>query len=246
MPASPPAPPFTDPAKSVGDLERELEELEQAERDLRLKGKPPRAHKARQEPLGLANRVERFFNRPPAKPRRRGGPPNGWRVRFLQGLAATGNVTHSARRAGVSRGHVINLRDKEPEFKQAWENALAEFADGLERIAVRLATIGTLEPVVNGGEIVTYKRKYYPQLIMAQLKRLRPAEYAERTEVRHLGATSPADTALAALLTSPALAEARVEIERIVVTAVTAEVAANAGRPALPEPGPVPPALPPE
>ncbi|WP_130472464.1 hypothetical protein [Candidatus Magnetaquicoccus inordinatus] len=65
---------------------------------------------------------------------------------FLDALAATGTVTDAARLAGVSRGGVYLVRSADPEFAQAWEEAIEIFADSLESAAHQRAVTPTGKP----------------------------------------------------------------------------------------------------
>jgi AcrR family transcriptional regulator len=60
---------------------------------------------------------------------------NRARETFLAELRATGNISHSARCAGVDRKTVYNWRDKDAEFAEAWEDAEETAIDQLEKVA---------------------------------------------------------------------------------------------------------------
>lgn len=49
--------------------------------------------------------------------------------KFLENLAQTGNVTISARAAGVSRAGVYKLRDEDDEFAKDWADAVEQAVD---------------------------------------------------------------------------------------------------------------------
>lgn len=55
-----------------------------------------------------------------------------WRTYFLQALAATSNVTASAREAEVSPSRAYKARREEPDFAAQWRNALHEGSEHLE------------------------------------------------------------------------------------------------------------------
>lgn len=61
---------------------------------------------------------------------------------FLKTLAATCNVTRSARRAGMSRTAAYDWRDEDEQFAKEWEEAIETAADKLEEVAFRRATTG--------------------------------------------------------------------------------------------------------
>ncbi len=64
---------------------------------------------------------------------------NDWKTKFLQSLIETGNVSASARVAGVNRQYAYEIRRSDPEFASQWEDAIEEGLDGLEEEARRRA-----------------------------------------------------------------------------------------------------------
>ncbi|NCP19348.1 MAG: hypothetical protein GW855_09355 [Erythrobacter sp.] len=87
--------------------------------------KPPGAPKprARRETLSIAASQARGGEEA-TNPR--------WRTHFLQALAATSNVTASARQARVSPSRAYKARRDSPEFAEAWRTALHEGYEHLE------------------------------------------------------------------------------------------------------------------
>lgn len=61
---------------------------------------------------------------------------------FLEQLAETCNVSHSARSAGMSRDAAYCWRDDDRDFAAAWEQALESAADKLEQVAFERAKEG--------------------------------------------------------------------------------------------------------
>lgn len=55
-----------------------------------------------------------------------------WRTYFLQELAATSNVTQSAKKAGASLSRVYKTRREHPDFAAEWRQALCEGYEHLE------------------------------------------------------------------------------------------------------------------
>lgn len=105
------------------------------------------------------------------------------RLRFLEHLKNTANVTLSARLVGVSRRTVYNHRAADPGFASAWDTAVDEAIDLLEAEARRRAVDGTDRPVYQGGELVGYVRGYSDTLLIFLLKGHRPEKYRERHHV---------------------------------------------------------------
>lgn len=73
---------------------------------------------------------------------------DGWnkakRTVFLRHLAATANVTASAKAVGVTKSAADNLRKRDPGFAAAWLAALAESKETLANY-VMAASLGTAE-----------------------------------------------------------------------------------------------------
>jgi len=134
----------------------------------------------------------------PRKPRKL------WRKAFLEALAKTGNVREAAELADVDRSRVHRLRESSPAFAAAWDRAVEDAADVLEREAVRRAVEGVDEPVIYKGELcgtwvdgqgrvvakdtpgavlvpLTVKR-YSDALLQTLLRAAKPEKYRERQD----------------------------------------------------------------
>lgn len=109
----------------------------------------------------------------------------GWRKVFLQHLATCGNVTESARVAGVTREAAYRARDRTPSFREKWDIALEESVELLEAEARRRASEGYDEPVFYQGKQVGSIRRYSDTLMSLLLKAHKPDVYRERHDVRH-------------------------------------------------------------
>lgn len=104
--------------------------------------------------------------------------------KFLAALAATANASVACRRAGVGRNTVYTLRAADKAFSAAWDDALEQAADKLEREAWRRAT-GYREPVWHKGQQVGVVKRYSDPLLTLLLRAARPERYRERAEVKH-------------------------------------------------------------
>jgi hypothetical protein len=122
--------------------------------------------------------------------------PNVWRKAFLAALAGHGNKTAAAKHARVARSTLYAARDTDPRFKAAWDEALDEAADVLEREAVRRATEGTVrkkftakgKPIIDPATGEQYvELEYSDTLLIFLLKGARPEKYRERHQVSHDG-----------------------------------------------------------
>lgn len=106
------------------------------------------------------------------------------RARFLEELCKTGNVTQASLAAKVRRQTVYELRNTDPEFAAAWEDALDQAADGLEQEAYRRAVLGWDEEVyTNALGFAGYVHKYDSSLLALMLKAARPEKYREHLKI---------------------------------------------------------------
>lgn len=78
---------------------------------------------------------------------RKCGAP-AWRKTFLAELAATSNVTASAKKAEVTTSVVYEARRNDPAFYRRWREALCEGYDHLEMTLLHRLRIGELKPAV--------------------------------------------------------------------------------------------------
>lgn len=69
-----------------------------------------------------------------------------WTRLFLSELAATSNVSASARKAGVSTTTVYDTRRQNPDFNRAWQQALCEGYEHLEMELLHRLRNGEMKP----------------------------------------------------------------------------------------------------
>ncbi|MDE0879115.1 MAG: hypothetical protein OSB00_10700 [Sphingomonas bacterium] len=88
-------------------------------------------------------------------------PDNGWqrwtaqmKDAFLDHLAATCNVCHSAAAAGVEAHAVYALRRRDPSFAAAWGEALAQGYVMLETLLVGQAMLGGGQSIEHGSAAI--------------------------------------------------------------------------------------------
>ena len=122
--------------------------------------------------------------------------------KFLSHLAATADVTASARAAGYSRRSVYEWKEKDEAWHGSWEEAWRMGVDALEEEALRRGVGGVLEPVWHKGEIVGHRRKYSDNLLMFMLKGRRPNTFRDNASIEH-SAQSGAPLDFAVNLVSP-------------------------------------------
>jgi hypothetical protein len=110
-------------------------------------------------------------------------PREGWEETFLSSLRETGNVCKSYRAAGIRARSWVYEKRADPEFAKAWDDALADWADGIEAEAYRRAVEGTDKPLCYRGEVFDTVKEYSDTLLLALLKAAKPEKYRERTDV---------------------------------------------------------------
>jgi hypothetical protein len=116
-----------------------------------------------------------------------GEKPSAWRAPFLAALEASGNISASARRAGVGRATAYRHRAGESDFREAWDEALEVAIDALEGEARRRALEGWDEPVFFNGSECGRIRKYDSTLLIFLLKAHRPEKFRDNVAVQHDG-----------------------------------------------------------
>lgn len=107
---------------------------------------------------------------------------------FLIALAQTGNASVACRASMLPRREVNAMRQNNPDFAFAFQEAMDEAADMLEAEAWRRALEGVAEPFVRSGkpvfdpstgEAITVRR-YSDSLLMLLLRGNKPGKYATR------------------------------------------------------------------
>lgn len=94
------------------------------------------------------------------------------KVRFLDRLAAKGNVRAACAFVGMSRESAYRLRRRDPLFARGWAAALVLARDlGAEVLADR-AVEGVEEEIYYRGELIGTRRRYDSRLLLAHLARL--------------------------------------------------------------------------
>lgn len=100
--------------------------------------------------------------------------------RFLVAFAQTGNVTFSAKEAGIDRTTHYSRWMKEPRYATRFNDAKEQAADVLEGEALRRAVQGIEEPVFYRGERIDTIKRYSDILLIFLLKAVRPEKFRDR------------------------------------------------------------------
>jgi hypothetical protein len=109
------------------------------------------------------------------------------REAFLEAYRTSGNVTHSAAIAGVTRGMVLRWREHDDAFNAAFNQAEIEAVELLEAEARERATKGTrlLRRVIRGGRLIEEVEEWRPSdaMLIKLLQALRPEKYGDKLSV---------------------------------------------------------------
>lgn len=105
---------------------------------------------------------------------------------FLDALAESGVVATAMRAAGIKgRPTITRWREADPDFDAAYQDALAEAADGLETEARRRAVEGVVRTKIIGtgdNARVIDEHHYSDTLLLALLKARKPEDFADRSK----------------------------------------------------------------
>jgi hypothetical protein len=112
--------------------------------------------------------------------------------KFLDEFAFCGRMAEAAYNADVTYACAKYHLDNDPEFMQAFEEAKQKYRDRVATKAQRLIFDGSKDPIVGGknkDEIIGHKTTEYPNLILAELKRVDPS-YTDRQQLDINGGAS--------------------------------------------------------
>ncbi len=116
---------------------------------------------------------------------------------FIFTLAEIGTVPAAAEAAGISTGtayqhHAPNSPRFDPDFAEAWDDAIQEYNASVEREIHERAINGWQEPVFGGkdkDEVVGHITKKSERLLTVLAKRRMPKEYGDKVELTKVGGT---------------------------------------------------------
>ncbi len=111
---------------------------------------------------------------------------DGWtdarRALFLDRLRETASVAKSAKYVRKAVSGAYALRQRDPAFAAAWDEALQQAMDMLEGILLERVVNGVEKPVFFGGKQCGTMREYSDRLAMFLLRARRPDRYGEISE----------------------------------------------------------------
>ncbi len=109
---------------------------------------------------------------------------------FCAALADTGIVQRACDAVDISRYTAYKWRKLDPEFAEAWDDALKAALIGLEDEAHRRAFHGVEEPIYHKGHLLDTVKRYSDTLAIFLLKAHAPDRYKDRQVTEHQGAIS--------------------------------------------------------
>ena len=110
-------------------------------------------------------------------------------VALIKELMHHGNVKDACKKVKAGRGWVYGWRQRNPEFRDVFEDARACGIEVLKDEAHRRAYTGILEPQFYQGEEFAKVRKYSDTLLMFLIKQADPT-YREHYQIDHAQAGS--------------------------------------------------------
>ena len=114
----------------------------------------------------------------------------------------------------LSRKRLKELKTQDPDFAVAWDSAVEEATDRLEREARRRALEGTEESVYYQGKECGRVKRYSDSLMLALLKAERPEKYKDRVANELSGEVKGGVLAVPQTLDAEAWAEAAEAYQR--------------------------------
>ena len=136
------------------------------------------------------------FTPVPRKLRHDGWTPERQRA-FIAALADTGAVSRAAAMVNMSPVGAYYLR-RQPgadEFRRAWEAALDYGVARMKDIAFERAIEGYLVPMLLGGKLIGWRRKYNDRLLMFCLRHYGQDDNGKRTTVNYFSTKATAGAA---------------------------------------------------
>ena len=106
---------------------------------------------------------------------------------FLAHLAESGNVSASAKAAGVNRQYAYERRAADPEFAKDWDVALETATDALEAEARRRAMGWEEEQLDDTGDSYRVCHKHSDTLLIFLLKAHRPSKFRDNVKMEVVG-----------------------------------------------------------
>jgi hypothetical protein len=101
---------------------------------------------------------------------------------FLLELKRTCNITKASKKINISRITAYSAKKANPEFSDAWDNALSEGLDLLEKMAMKRAFEGYPKNIYYQGKKIATEYEYSDGLAMFILAAHRPEKYRDKQQ----------------------------------------------------------------
>ncbi len=105
-------------------------------------------------------------------------------VLFIKALEHHGNATYALKKANAARGWIYYWRQKDQEFRDAFEEARSCGLEILRDEAHRRAYEGVSQEVWHQGDVCGHVQKYSDTLLMFLIKQSDPS-YREHFQIDH-------------------------------------------------------------
>lgn len=116
------------------------------------------------------------------------------REQLLDELRKIPNVVRACRIVGISRQRAYEVRNEDPEFGKAWDEALKEGVESIEAEMHRRAFEGYAgRPVVNQGQVVSEVTEYSDTLAMFLARAHAPEKYRDNASLEINGTLNVVD-----------------------------------------------------
>lgn len=140
--------------------------------------KPPEMTEAQKAYLEQRKHIKRASEAHSAMPHGQKDSP-AMREAFLSWLRLGATPSRAAKECGLGRTTVFQWKDKDPNFRAAWEEAMQTGTDRIEDEATRRAVDGYDRPVFQQGECVGFVREYSDDLMKFILMARDPARFSK-------------------------------------------------------------------
>lgn len=107
--------------------------------------------------------------------------------RVLGALRMGFTYDRAAKFAGIARRTIFEIKERDPDYARACEEAYQAGTEKFEDEARRRAIEGTERPIYQGGKLVGHERQYSDRLLEVTLKARAPDKYRERVSTEHSG-----------------------------------------------------------
>lgn len=170
-----------------------------------FRGSPPLQEQGRNSPVKNRTPVPREERPPlpdfapvPRKVQRHDGWTPARQKAFIEALADTGSVSRAGAMVNMTPESAYYLRRQKgaESFRRAWEAALDFGVARMKDIAFERAIEGYLVPMLVGGKLIGWRRKYNDRLLMFCLRHYGEDGSGKRTRIEYFSTRAQAGAAV--------------------------------------------------